>query len=311
MGNPLIRARLTRIRWGGVWVIGLTVVVPVYRGRRYLADTLQSIRSQVLEFPVEIIVVEDGSPHADRARDIAETYNSTYYLLEPNRGVAFARHYGATLSSMSEGFLMFLDQDDILLPGSLATMVAALNINPTKDWAVSNALLRFPDGTERPLYITKHPSLRLADLKMFNYIVTPSQVLIRLSSYRTCRDLPTTMDHPGADDWILWLALLAHSHQAIYIREPQVIYRMHGDNVSADIPAMRQSEQYVVAEWFPRLGFSRWDQRRYQARVRLDRLIQNRRTAVIQQATRFFAPDPLASFAALWYFAHHRIKGLV
>lgn len=292
-------------------MIGVSVVIPVYRGRRYLAETLRSVRTQVLEIPVEAIVVEDGSPPSERVADIAQSFNATYHLLEPNRGVAFARHFGAGVSRFSEGFVMFLDQDDVLLPGSLDTMVQALQANPGGDWVVSNALLRFPDGPERPLYVTKHPSLKLSDLKMFNHIVTPSQVLIRLASYRACRNLPLEMDYPGADDWILWLSLLAQSHPAIYIPEPQVLYRMHDHNVSADIPAMRQSEQYVVAEWFPRLGFSRWDQRRYQARVRLDHLLQHRQSGVVRQGARFFGADPMAAFSALWYFAHHRIKGLV
>ncbi len=292
---------------------GITVVVPVYRGRRYLAETLDSIRKQVLAIPVEVIVVEDASPLADQAEDIVRNFDASYHLLNTNRGVAYARHYGARLSRFSDGFIMFLDQDDVLLDDALATMVRILEAeaNPSRNWVVCNALLRLPDGTERPLYVTKHPSLTLSDLKMFNHIVTPSQVLIRLSSYRSCPILPTEMEYPGADDWILWLALSAQSHHAVYVAEPQVLYRMHGDNVSANIPAMRQSEQYVVTKWFPQLGFSRWDQRRYRARVRLDHFIRNRHLGMIAQFTRFLAPDLPASVAALWYFAHHRLKGLV
>lgn len=292
-------------------MFGISVVVPVYRGRRYLRETLDSIPSEVEGLPVEVIVVEDGSPEPERAEDIAVDAGATYYLLDPNRGVAQARRYGASRSQFSDGFIMFLDQDDVLLDGALDTLVRTLKSHPDFSWVVSNAMLRFPDGAERPLYVTKHPSLKLSDLKMFNHIVTPSQVLIRLSSYRSCRNVPDDMRFPGADDWILWLSLLSESHRALYVSEPQVLYRMHGANVSTDIPGMRQSEQYVVAEWFPRLGFSRWDQRRYQARVRLDHLLLNRRTGLAAELAHFLGPDPLASISALWYFTEHRLKGLV
>lgn len=292
-------------------MFGISVVVPVYRGRRYLAETLASVPSEALGLPVEAIVVEDGTPELERAEDIARNSGASYYLLNANQGVAHARRYGASRCQFSDGFIMFLDQDDMLLDGSLDTMVQTLQSHPDVSWVVSNALLRFPDGSERPLYVTKHPSLKLSDLKMFNHIVTPSQVLIRLSSYRSCRNVPDDMKFPGADDWILWLSLLSESHRALYVPEPQVLYRMHGANVSTDIPSMRQSEQYVVAEWFPRLGFSRWDQRRYQARVRLDHLLLNRHTGLAAEFAKFLGPDPLASMAALWYFAQHRIKGLV
>ncbi len=292
-------------------MVGISVVVPVYRGRRYLAETLTSIPSIAQGLPVEVIVVEDGSPELERVEDIARNAGSSYYLLNPNQGVAHARRYGASQSQFSDGFIMFLDQDDVLLDGSLDTLVQILESRPEFSWVVSNALLRFPDGSERPLYVTKHPSLKLSDLKMFNHIVTPSQVLIRLSTYRSCRNIPNAMPYPGADDWILWLSLLSESHRALYVPEPQVLYRMHGANVSTDIPSMRQSERYVVAEWFPRLGFSRWDQRRYQARVRLDHLLLNRHAGLAAELAHFLGPDPLAAIAALWYFTQHRMKGLV
>lgn len=179
-------------------MVGITVVVPVWNGRAFLAKALNSVRQQEKSpWPVQLIVVEDGTPAGADSEDIAQAYHAEYHYLWPNQGVAHARRFGAGLSVFDEGYLSFLDQDDFWHPPFLFQMTDALSRDSSKGFAVSHAGVIFP-GEKYRLYQTKFPSLRLPDLKMFNHIVTPSQVLLRLSSFRRS-GWTGELESPGAD----------------------------------------------------------------------------------------------------------------
>lgn len=283
---------------------GITVVIPVWYGRAFLGQALNSVKRQTVDLPVQTVVVEDGTRPEDAARDIAEAYGAQYLALEHNAGVSKARELGALQAQFDTGFLAFLDQDDLWHPSFLATMTDALDARPEAGFAVANAFVVYPDGNRYRLYQTKRPSLRLADLKMYNHIVTPSQVLMRLDAYRAV-DWAPALTAPGADDWILWLTLMSHGYEAVFVDTPLIEYLEHPGGAHQDIPRMRASEAEVVSTWFPRMGFSAWDQRRYVALSRINRLAALRRQKNLMGMGRELAQgllaDPRALLSALWY----------
>ncbi len=105
----------------------LSLLVPVYNVEAWLGACLQSIFSQDLD-GVEVVAVDDcatdGSPamlkawaerHPDRLRVIRHVQNS---------GISAARN---TLVDRSCGrYLWFLDADDVLMPGAVASLKAQL-----------------------------------------------------------------------------------------------------------------------------------------------------------------------------------------
>lgn len=293
-------------------MVGITVVVPVWNGRAFLAKALNSVRQQEKSpWPVQLIVVEDGTPAGADSEDIAQAYHAEYHYLWPNQGVAHARRYGAGLSVFDEGYLSFLDQDDFWYPPFLFQMTDALSRDSSKGFAVSNADVIFPSGAKYRLYQTKFPSLRLPDLKMFNHIVTPSQVLMRLSSFRRS-GWTGVLESPGADDWLLWLTLYSKGCPGVYVPIPLMAYLEHEAGAHRDLASMRQSEAGVVRDWFGRLGFSQWDQRRYWAGVSIERSLH---MASHHQWGKFFGTlsstacrDPRAAVSAAWYRVERKLK---
>lgn len=100
----------------------VSVVIPCYNSERFLAGTLDSLWAQDAA-PLEVILVDDGSTDGTRALIEACGARATA-LFGPNRGAASARNSG-TAAARGE-FLLYLDADDLLLPGTLAARVAAL-----------------------------------------------------------------------------------------------------------------------------------------------------------------------------------------
>ncbi|WP_431949241.1 bifunctional glycosyltransferase/CDP-glycerol:glycerophosphate glycerophosphotransferase [Actinacidiphila sp. bgisy167] len=103
-----------------------SVIVPVHRVQGYLRACLDSVLSQSLP-DLEVIAVDDCSPdHSGRILDEYAARDSRVIALhhEENRGVGRARNTGAERATGD--YLLFLDGDDTLAPGSLEAVAERL-----------------------------------------------------------------------------------------------------------------------------------------------------------------------------------------
>jgi CDP-glycerol glycerophosphotransferase len=104
----------------------VSVVVPVYDVERWLPESLDSVLSQEA-VDLEVVVVDDGSPDGSGA--IADAYaardDRVTVLHVSNGGLGSARNVGT--GSITGEYLGFLDSDDVLPPGALATLAGALD----------------------------------------------------------------------------------------------------------------------------------------------------------------------------------------
>ena len=103
----------------------VTAILPVFNGRTFLREAVQSVMNQTLP-PVELIVIDDGS--TDGSREVVEAITDAPFpirvLQQANRGQSAARNLAA---SQAQGeYLAFLDQDDRWYPRHLELLVAPL-----------------------------------------------------------------------------------------------------------------------------------------------------------------------------------------
>lgn len=97
----------------------VSVIIPVYKGERYIIKCLGSIARQDCH-SVEVIIVDDESPDGSVAlvREYAEKENIQINIIsQKNQGQGAARNTG--IDNVSGQYLMFADQDDTLEPGML------------------------------------------------------------------------------------------------------------------------------------------------------------------------------------------------
>ena len=94
----------------------VSVVIPVYKVEKYLAETVDSVIAQTIGFEdnIQIIFVNDGSP--DNSEKICLEYRERYpdnilYINKPNGGVSSARNEG--IPYIRGKYVNFLDSDDI------------------------------------------------------------------------------------------------------------------------------------------------------------------------------------------------------
>jgi glycosyltransferase involved in cell wall biosynthesis len=100
----------------------ISIVIPYYNARQWLPATLHSVVEQRLEYR-EIILVDDGSSD-DGAIQAAKAYPEIHMIRTENQGPSRARNLGTALARGR--YLQYLDADDLLEPGKLATQLTAL-----------------------------------------------------------------------------------------------------------------------------------------------------------------------------------------
>lgn len=106
----------------------VSVIIPFYSHPEYLPQALESALGQLYTH-LEIIVVDDGSPHDLNA--LLQPYGGDERLRvirQPNAGVAAARNTG--IQASRGAYFQFLDSDDWLAPEKISRHVTALDARP-------------------------------------------------------------------------------------------------------------------------------------------------------------------------------------
>lgn len=150
----------------------LAVIIACFNYADYVEDAIRSVLEQKCN-DCELIIVDDGS--TDGSWDIIQRHPVSAHRIS-NCGQRAACIYG--LSKTQAQFVLFLDADDALLPGSLATILAKLDDGVAK--------LQFPLlRTDRDGVIIGEPvpkltafrdagALALSVLKNGTYVTPPT-----------------------------------------------------------------------------------------------------------------------------------------
>jgi glycosyltransferase involved in cell wall biosynthesis len=107
----------------------ITVITPSYNQGQFIEETIRSVLDQ--NYPsLEYIVMDGGS--TDVTVDILKKYDHalTYWVSEKDRGQAHA--INKAFERATGELIVWINSDDLLLPGSLATYAAAYERDPGK-----------------------------------------------------------------------------------------------------------------------------------------------------------------------------------
>lgn len=103
----------------------ISIIIPVYKERRYLHEALDSVINQTYR-NLEIIIIDDGS--VDGSGEIADEYagkdSRITVIHQENKGLATVRNVG--LNMMTGDAVAFFDSDDALAPEYVEAMANAM-----------------------------------------------------------------------------------------------------------------------------------------------------------------------------------------
>ncbi len=220
----------------------VSAIIPVYNGRRFLLDAVESVLEQTYS-EVECIVVDDGS--TDGSAKLLRSEPDVRLITQPRRGVSAARNRGGAAASGE--YLAFLDADDVWLAEKLAAQVQS-----AKDDSAEFVVCGFRtvdqqlsvQGPPRRLH-SEHPlalGLLLFDGRTSG-AASSSTLLCKREAFKAlggyARDLSTSADL----DLMVRAAL---RHRLSIVPEPLVLCRMHGANMSKNVRLMESDMRRVI-----------------------------------------------------------------
>ena len=102
----------------------LSIIIPLYNCEKYIKQCLDTIfRQEMNESDFEVIVIDDGSKDSgySLASEYAKRYQNIIVIKQENQGVACARNNA--LEKATGDYVTFVDADDMLVSGSLSTLI--------------------------------------------------------------------------------------------------------------------------------------------------------------------------------------------
>ena len=102
----------------------LSIIIPLYNCEKYIKQCLDTIfRQEMNESEFEVIVIDDGSKDSGYllASEYAKRHQNILVIKQENQGVACARNNA--LEKATGDYVTFVDADDMLVSGSLSTLI--------------------------------------------------------------------------------------------------------------------------------------------------------------------------------------------
>jgi glycosyltransferase involved in cell wall biosynthesis len=211
----------------------ISVIIPVYNGRKYLKEAIESVARQTL-LPVELIIVDDGS--SDDSLSILKDMELPFPVIEifqENGGQGTARNHGARLAKGT--YLAFLDQDDRWYPEHLEKLVKPFSKMRRIGWVYSNL-----DEIDRQGQLvstsmlnnlsSKHPKTNLIDLLSHDMFILPSASIISKEAFDSINGFDVRLR--GYEDDDIFLRLFRKGYRNVYLPQALSQWRIYHSSSS-------------------------------------------------------------------------------
>lgn len=226
----------------------VSVIIPTYNPGEFFAAALDSVVAQTF-CDWELIVIDDGSrpEEWDAVRESVERVReraphlAVELLRQKNAGVSATRNRAV---AMARGeWVAFLDNDDVWLPQKLEKQMAQLEAHPGVGLCHTGFDLIDGRDVRSPGYgrrVSFHEMLSGEFGVLLSSSVMSRAALIEVGLFDPFL--------PGAQDLDVFFKI-AHRHGLVYVDSVETLYRLHGDNASANY-AMCYTEICHVLEKF-------------------------------------------------------------
>lgn len=228
----------------------ISVVVPVYNGKKYLRQAIISVVSQTFP-PVELFIIDDGSAD-DSVKSIEDVKADfpIHIITQKNAGQSAARNHGARLAKGN--YLAFLDQDDVWYPMHLEKLAQLFaesgNVSPPCGLTYSNldeideegklirlGYLDYVHG----LTSISHPKTNMYDILGKDLFILPSASLISKEAFDQMGGFDESLS--GYEDDDLFSRLFAAGWINIYTPESLSQWRVYDASTSFQSARMDRS----------------------------------------------------------------------
>lgn len=211
----------------------ISIIIPLYNGERFIAQTLESVLAQTYR-NIEVIVVDDAS--TDGGCDIVRRYDDSrvkLILSETNFGGP-ARPRNIGIEASQGEFIAFVDADDVWKPHKLQTQLDFLMDNPDIDMLYSPAEIIDEHGKISPSRKQRFLILLLRLMSPKNAIIYGNFININTLMLRqplTSRFIEDSR-LVAIEDWMFHIFNFQMGLRGASMKEPLIYYRIHSASIS-------------------------------------------------------------------------------
>ncbi len=232
----------------------VSIVVPVYNGEMFLAETIDSILAQSYE-DWELLLIDDGS--TDGSAEIIRGYSDKriqYVKGERKGNPAGVRNLGISLAKGE--WIALCDQDDLWAPYKLERQVMCIGDGVGMVVGSSDSIGE--DGKPIPRIVSKTKTMieeflsnkscvQIPNFVLFreNYIMN-STVLVKRTIFDKIGMLSEDPDLRGVEDYEFLIRLLCNGYVISYVPQILASWRQHSSNLTKEIHTKSVHRQRIL-----------------------------------------------------------------
>jgi len=227
----------------------VSVVIPAYKARNYLRESLASVAAQDY-LNIEVWVIDDESP--EPIDDIVAEYitfsgapSLKVLRHDTNKGLGASRNTG--IAAAKGEYIALLDHDDLWTPGHISDMLGGIIANKS-DIGFCSAM-EFSESPENWTRLWGPDGNKVGDNPGFDLFsksyVTPSSAVIRKSLLIQLNGFNTQPEVHMCEDLELWLRIAELKAKFYYSMIPTVFYRKHLNQATTNEAYMACQSAYV------------------------------------------------------------------
>lgn len=204
----------------------VSIIIPVYKGKNYLAEAIDSALAQTYK-NIEILVVNDGSPDEGATERVALSYGDKIrYISQKNGGVSSALNTG--IREMKGEYFSWLSHDDLYVPTKIEKQVSL--IQTKNDIILCSGILMDKNGKVIKHHVKtlngRFSNLEIFDSFIHGYALNGLGFLIPKRVFDEVGNFDESMRY--LQDLDMWLRVLMHnSYTIVCQRDLLVITRIH------------------------------------------------------------------------------------
>ena len=226
----------------------VSVIIPVYKSEKFIAETLRSVLCQTYA-DLEVLIIADGS--TDATESIVRGFSDPRikYIRRKNGGTAAARNTG--IKAATGSYIAFLDHDDIWMPDKVEKQIKFLSDTGAKVVFCNGNII--PTGKpmrKENIFQTGVLDMSEMTLNGGNFI-TPSSLLVHKEVIE--KTGPMEENVPGIDDLDFSISI-ARSYKIGFINECLYHRREHKDNLTNFIRGRGLYYKIIYEKQKPFLG---------------------------------------------------------
>ncbi len=217
------------------------IVTPTLNADRYLEDTLRSIWNQTSgRVAIDHVLVDGGS--TDHTVEIAGRYPTRVEISTDDRGMYDAVNRGLAL--VAGEIVGYLNADDELAPGALASVEQAFRDNPGAQWLMGTREFIDADG-KAFAWMTPVPFTLKEYLGLGWSCVPQETVWMRRSLWDRVGPFDTAFRNTGDYDMYARCRAVA---RPLMLKDVIGRFRLHGDQLSFNPEVMARESRMVQAK---------------------------------------------------------------